>query len=243
MEAKIICLFVHLFQFFLTRNLEIRPFHWRTTEVVDVMEEIAAAWHGDLITAFLCVAVGVKLYWQVNSPWDVHFVLTRNRHKIQCQTNRKKELQHKAEMWLSTLISTKQNRKIDYLFKSSKFWALLKFHSVEPLRRRTHLKLSVVVIRVFGFSDLHRHAGLLHELAGSERQTAQHAGAAALQHPLQNLIKDGHNHISLTCDIIWYTNSKNLRQLETHTHQILTLHNSIHHSGRLTLTNKNPPPL
>lgn len=73
---------------------------------------------------------------------------------------------------------------------------------MEPIRRRTHLKLGVVVIRVLGLSDLHGHAGLLHELAGGERQTAQHAGAAALQHPLQNLIMDGHNHISPTWNMI-----------------------------------------
>lgn len=79
---------------------------------------------------------------------------------------------------------------------------MLAFCWLEPMRRPTHLKLRVVVVRVLGLSDLHRHAGLLHELAGGERQTAQHAGAAALQHPLQNLIMDGHNHISLTCNII-----------------------------------------
>lgn len=43
---------------------------------------------------------------------------------------------------------------------------------------------------MFGFSDLHGRAWLLHELAGSERQTAQHTLAATLQHPLENLITD-----------------------------------------------------
>lgn len=57
-----------------------------------------------------------------------------------------------------------------------------------PGKSCTHLKVGVVVIRVFGFSDLHSHPRLLHELTGGERQTAQHALAAALQHPLENLI-------------------------------------------------------
>lgn len=52
----------------------------------------------------------------------------------------------------------------------------------------THRKVGVVVVGVFGLSDLHSHTRLLHELAGSEGQTAQHALTAALQHPLQNLI-------------------------------------------------------
>lgn len=45
---------------FLTRNLKISPFLWRAAEVVDVLEEISTARHDDLITAFLCVAAGVK---------------------------------------------------------------------------------------------------------------------------------------------------------------------------------------
>lgn len=60
-------------------------------------------------------------------------------------------------------------------------------------RHFTHLEVGVVVIRVFGLSDLHGHAWLLHELASSERQTAQHTVAATLQHPLENLIMDEHN--------------------------------------------------
>lgn len=55
----------------------------------------------------------------------------------------------------------------------------------------THLKVGVVVIWVFGLPDLHGHARLLHELASSEGQTAQHALAATLQHPLENLIIEG----------------------------------------------------
>lgn len=35
--------FGFVFKYFLTRNLKIGPFHWGTTEVVDVMEEVAAA--------------------------------------------------------------------------------------------------------------------------------------------------------------------------------------------------------
>ncbi len=64
---------------FLTRNLEIRPFLRRATEVVDVLEEIAAAGHDELITAFLCVAAGVKFYRQVDGPRNVHFVLEREK--------------------------------------------------------------------------------------------------------------------------------------------------------------------
>lgn len=52
----------------------------------------------------------------------------------------------------------------------------------------THLKVGVVVIRVFGLSDLYGHTWLLHELASSQRQTAQHTLAATLQNPLENLI-------------------------------------------------------
>lgn len=63
-------------------------------------------------------------------------------------------------------------------------------------RHFTHLEVGVVVIRVFGLSDLHGHAWLLHELTSSERQTAQHTVAATLQHPLENLIMDEHNHIT-----------------------------------------------
>lgn len=44
----------------LTRNLKIGPFLRGTTEVVDILEEITAAGHDELITAFLCVAAGVK---------------------------------------------------------------------------------------------------------------------------------------------------------------------------------------
>ena len=44
----------------------------------------------------------------------------------------------------------------------------------------THLKVGVVIIRVFGLSDLHGHTRLLHELASSERQAAQHTLAATL---------------------------------------------------------------
>ena len=47
---------------FLTGDLEIRPFLRRAAEVVDILEEIAAAGHDELVTAFFCVAAGVKLY-------------------------------------------------------------------------------------------------------------------------------------------------------------------------------------
>ena len=46
----------------------------------------------------------------------------------------------------------------------------------------THLKVSVVVVGVFGLPDLHGHARLLHELTRCQRQTTQHALAAANQH-------------------------------------------------------------
>ena len=62
--------------------------------------------------------------------------------------------------------------------------------TMDNATKNTHLKVSVVVIGVFGLPDLHGHAWLFHELASSQRQTAQHSLAAALQHPLQNLITD-----------------------------------------------------
>lgn len=46
----------------LTRDLKIRPLLRRATEIVDILEEIAAAGHDELITAFLGVAARVKLY-------------------------------------------------------------------------------------------------------------------------------------------------------------------------------------
>lgn len=52
----------YFIKIFLTRNLKIGPFLRRATEVVDILEEITAAGHEELITAFLCVAAGVKLY-------------------------------------------------------------------------------------------------------------------------------------------------------------------------------------
>lgn len=66
----------------------------------------------------------------------------------------------------------------------------------------THLKVGVVVIRVFGLSDLHGHPRLLHELTSSERQTGQHALAAALQHPLQNLTVNNEIIITITFQAI-----------------------------------------
>lgn len=59
----------------LTRDFKVRPFLRRSTEVVDVLEEVTAAGHDELITAFLCVAAGVKLYRQVDGTRDVHLVL------------------------------------------------------------------------------------------------------------------------------------------------------------------------
>lgn len=60
---------------FLTRNLKISPFLWRATEVMNVLEEITAARHDEFITAFLCVAAGVKFYRQVDGPRNMHLVL------------------------------------------------------------------------------------------------------------------------------------------------------------------------
>lgn len=72
----------------LTRNLKVRPFLGRAAEVVDVLEEITAAGHEEFITAFFCVAAGVKLYRQIDGPWDVHLVLKeKRRHRYSLQTN------------------------------------------------------------------------------------------------------------------------------------------------------------
>lgn len=51
-----------LLKIFLTRNLKIGPFLRRATKVVDILEEITTAGHDELVTAFLCVAAGVKFY-------------------------------------------------------------------------------------------------------------------------------------------------------------------------------------
>lgn len=64
---------------FLTRNLKIGPFLRGATEVVDVLEEITAAGHDKLITAFLCVAAGVKFHRKVDGSRDVHLVLKRGK--------------------------------------------------------------------------------------------------------------------------------------------------------------------
>lgn len=42
---------------------------------MNVLEEITAARHDEFITAFLCVAAGVKLYRQVDGPRNMHLVL------------------------------------------------------------------------------------------------------------------------------------------------------------------------
>lgn len=65
----------------------------------------------------------------------------------------------------------------------------------QPNSHFTHLKVGIVVIRVFGLSDLHCRAWFLHELASSESQTTHHALAAALQHLLENLVIDKRKHI------------------------------------------------
>lgn len=61
----------------LTRNLEIGPFLRRPAEIVDVLQEIAAAGHDELVAAFLRVATGVKFDRQVDGPRNVHLVLGR----------------------------------------------------------------------------------------------------------------------------------------------------------------------
>lgn len=71
------CIQATFTKFVLTRDFKIRPFLRRTTEVVDILEEIAAAGHDEFITAFLCVAAGIKFYRQVNGSGDVHLVLER----------------------------------------------------------------------------------------------------------------------------------------------------------------------
>lgn len=60
---------------FLTRDLKISPFLRRATKVVNVLEEITAARHDELITAFLCVAAGVKFYRKVDGARNMHLVL------------------------------------------------------------------------------------------------------------------------------------------------------------------------
>ena len=61
----------------------------RSTEVVDILEEITAAGHDELITAFFCVAAGVKFYRQVDGPWDVHLVLKREKDKKDSNSSKK----------------------------------------------------------------------------------------------------------------------------------------------------------
>lgn len=65
----------------LTRDFKVGPFLRRSTEVVNVLEEVSAAGHDELITAFLCVAAGVKLDRQVDGPRDVHLVLQTTPHE------------------------------------------------------------------------------------------------------------------------------------------------------------------
>lgn len=61
----------------LTRDFEVGPFLRRSTEVVNILEEITAAGHDKLITALFCVAAGVEFNRQVDGSGDVHFVLKR----------------------------------------------------------------------------------------------------------------------------------------------------------------------
>lgn len=58
-----------------TRDLEVGPLLRRSAEVVDVLEEVAAAGHDELVAAFLRVAAGVKFYRQVDGSRDVNLVL------------------------------------------------------------------------------------------------------------------------------------------------------------------------
>lgn len=71
------------FAIILTGNLEIGPFLRRPTEIVDVLQEVAAARHDELITAFLRVATGVEFDRQVDGPGNVHLVLGREGEKTE----------------------------------------------------------------------------------------------------------------------------------------------------------------
>lgn len=42
---------------------------------MDVLEEVTAAGHDELVTALLRVAAGVEFYRQVNGPRDVNLIL------------------------------------------------------------------------------------------------------------------------------------------------------------------------
>lgn len=48
--------------------------------------------------------------------------------------------------------------------------------------RTIYLKISIVVIRMFGFTHLDCHSGLLHELARRQRHRSQHVLTAPMQH-------------------------------------------------------------
>lgn len=59
----------------LTGDFKVGPLLRRPTEVVNILDKIAAAGHDELVAAFLCVAAGIEFYGQVDGAGDVHLVL------------------------------------------------------------------------------------------------------------------------------------------------------------------------
>lgn len=77
------------------------------------------------------------------------------------------------------------------------FWKSHPMYSIHAQPMHTHctvtnvnyLKVSIVVIRMFGFPHLDCHSRFLHKLTGSQCHCSQHALAASMQHFLQDLRK------------------------------------------------------
>ncbi len=63
----------------LTWNLKVGPFLVRTTESVQVLQEVTAAGHKELITSFLCVTARVELHRQEDGSRDVHLILRQQK--------------------------------------------------------------------------------------------------------------------------------------------------------------------
>lgn len=81
-SARRVCVAWHPFA---TWELKVFPLLLGPTEAVPVLLEVAAAGHGQLVTAFLRVALRVELDGEVDGPRDVNSVLggetrTRRRH-------------------------------------------------------------------------------------------------------------------------------------------------------------------
>lgn len=106
-----------------------------------------------------------------------------------------------------------------------------------------YLKVSVVVVGVFGFSDLHGHPWLLHKLTCCQRQITQHALAAAPQNLLQDLRSSMmknymHTNNLILCNLMAYYLNYILINIYNTVHKNAILYIYISHLPLLTFSHR-----